>query len=88
MDLNKIYYDIDGKECTILQLIEQELEWVANRIQNLETQCKNLKESRSNYKHAYNTMYSTYQELKLKADRLEVTIFDLETDIVANNLGA
>jgi len=33
MDLEKIYYDLNGKECNILQLVKKEPEWAANRIQ-------------------------------------------------------
>lgn len=33
MDLEKIYHDVDGNECNILQLVKKEPEWAANRIQ-------------------------------------------------------
>lgn len=33
MNLEKIYYDADGKKCNILELIKKEPEWAANRIQ-------------------------------------------------------
>ena len=36
MDLDKIYHDIEGKECNILQLIKREPEWAANIIQEYE----------------------------------------------------
>jgi len=33
MDLEKIYHDVEGNECNILQLVKKEPEWAANRIQ-------------------------------------------------------
>ncbi len=36
MDLEKVYRDSNGNKCNILEIIEREPEWVANRIQALE----------------------------------------------------
>jgi hypothetical protein len=36
MDLNKKYYDLDGKECNILQLVKNNPEWAANIIQEIQ----------------------------------------------------
>lgn len=33
MDLNKIYYDVDGNAHNILEMMKEEPEWAANRIQ-------------------------------------------------------
>lgn len=33
MDTGKIYYDIDGNECSIMQMVKKEPWWAANRIQ-------------------------------------------------------
>jgi len=33
MDLKKLYHDLDGNECNILQLVKRDPEWAANRIQ-------------------------------------------------------
>ena len=44
MDLEKIYYDQDGNECNILQLVAREPAWAANRIQEGEKAIARLKE--------------------------------------------
>ena len=36
MDLDKKYYDCDGKECNILQLVKNNPEWAANVIQEIQ----------------------------------------------------
>lgn len=36
MNLEKIYYDAEGKECNILELVKREPEWAVNRIQEAE----------------------------------------------------
>lgn len=41
MDLEKIYYDQDGNEVDILQLVKRQPEWAANRIQQMEQQLSN-----------------------------------------------
>jgi len=33
MDLEKVYYDMDGNECNILKMVKMYPEWAANRIQ-------------------------------------------------------
>ena len=33
MDFDKVYHDVDGDECTIIQMVLREPEWAANRIQ-------------------------------------------------------
>jgi hypothetical protein len=33
MDLEKVYYDTEGRKRNILQLVKEEPEWAANRIQ-------------------------------------------------------
>ena len=38
MDLEKIYYDLDGNKTNILNLVKQCPEWAANRIQHMETE--------------------------------------------------
>ena len=42
MDLEKIYHDLDGNVCNILQLVKKEPEWAANRIQEGEKAIKIL----------------------------------------------
>lgn len=41
MNLNKTYYDADGNEVNILQLVKKEPEWAANVIQSLKEREKN-----------------------------------------------
>jgi len=41
MNLNKVYYDIDGNERNILQLVRLEPEWAAKMIQSRETEIDN-----------------------------------------------
>jgi len=36
MDLEKIYHDVDGNKCNILQMVKREPEWAANIIQHYE----------------------------------------------------
>lgn len=38
MDLEKIYHDVKGNKCNILQLVKKEHEWAANRIQEGEVE--------------------------------------------------
>jgi hypothetical protein len=42
MDLEKIYHDLNGNECNILQVVKKEPEWAANRIQEGEKAMKIL----------------------------------------------
>ena len=42
MDLKKIYKDSNGKECNILQIVKNEPEWAANRLQEGERAIKKL----------------------------------------------
>lgn len=44
MDLDKRYYDLDGNEVNILQLVKMYPEWAANRIQQLEERVNQLSE--------------------------------------------
>lgn len=43
MDLTKRYLDIDGNKCSILEMIEREPSWVANRLQEGEKAIEKLK---------------------------------------------
>jgi len=43
MDLNKVYYDVDGNAKTILQMVKLYPEWAANRIQEGEEAIENMK---------------------------------------------
>ena len=45
MDLEKIYHDVDGNDCNILQLVKKEPEWAANRIQENGKKVQELKEA-------------------------------------------
>jgi hypothetical protein len=36
MTTAKVYYDADGNECTIYQMVKREPGWVASRLQRLE----------------------------------------------------
>lgn len=42
MDLHKVYYDGDGNPRTMLQLVKQEPEWAANRLQEGERAIEQL----------------------------------------------
>jgi hypothetical protein len=42
--MDKIYYDLDGNECNIRQMVKREPEWSANRIQGCEKEIEDLKE--------------------------------------------
>ena len=44
MDLRKIYYDIDGNECNILEAIKKSPEWAAERIQVGENKIEEIEE--------------------------------------------
>ncbi len=41
MNLEKVYYDLDGNKVNILQLIKLCPEWAASRIQQMEKQLEN-----------------------------------------------
>ena len=42
MDLSKVYYDGDGNELNILQIVKLSPEWAANRIQEGEKAIANM----------------------------------------------
>lgn len=43
MDLEKAYYNLEGKERTILQMVKDYPEWAANRIQEGEKAIERVK---------------------------------------------
>ena len=45
MDLEKKYYDSDGNECNILELVKKEPEWAANVLQYHEQQSQKFKQA-------------------------------------------
>lgn len=48
MNMAKIYYDSENKQCSILQMVKKEPNWAANRIQEGEKAINKLEEIRKN----------------------------------------
>lgn len=69
MDINKTYYDSEGNERTIMEMIMREPEWAANRLQEGEKAIERLKGAEDK-DHEIAFLYRTLE--KLANETLEV----------------
>lgn len=74
MDTAKIYYDIEGNEYSIMQMVKREPFWAANRIQEGEKAIAELKAlSKSKSCPLYMDYKKSCEALKKRNEELNIT---------------